>query len=332
MKSSKRTLEVLLTGLILAVPGFLRAGEVVKIDGSSTVFPITEAVAEEFQKATGNRVTVGISGTGGGFKKFTRGETDVQNASRPISGSEIEAAKAAKIDFLEFPIAYDALTVVVNSRNDWAKDIKVSELKKIWEPAAQGQIKKWNQIRPEWPDKEIKLYGAGSDSGTFDYFTEAVVGKSKSSRGDYTASEDDNVLVQGVEGDKFALGYMGYSYYEAHKKRLKSLPVIWDEKGKPAVAPSMATVLDGTYNPLSRPLFIYVNLKSLDKPEVLKFMEFTFDNIEKLAKEVNYVPLPASAYEVLRKRLKDRQKGTAFAGHADMATPVSEILKRTPVP
>jgi phosphate transport system substrate-binding protein len=332
MKSSKWTLEVLLTGLILAVPGFLRAGEVVKIDGSSTVFPITEAVAEEFQKATGNRVTVGISGTGGGFKKFTRGETDVQNASRPISGSEIEAAKAAKIDFLEFPIAYDALTVVVNSRNDWAKDIKVSELKKIWEPAAQGQIKKWNQIRPEWPDKEIKLYGAGSDSGTFDYFTEAVVGKSKSSRGDYTASEDDNVLVQGVEGDKFALGYMGYSYYEAHKKRLKSLPVIWDEKGKPAVAPSMATVLDGTYNPLSRPLFIYVNLKSLDKPEVLKFMEFTFDNIEKLAKEVNYVPLPASAYEVLRKRLKDRQKGTAFAGHADMATPVSEILKRTPVP
>ena len=332
MKSSKRTLVVLLTGLILAVPGYLRAGEVIKIDGSSTVFPITEAVAEEFQKATGNRVTVGISGTGGGFKKFTRGETDVQNASRPISGSEIEAAKAAKIEFLEFPIAYDALTVVVNSRNDWAKDIKVSELKKIWEPAAQGQIKKWNQIRPEWPDKEIKLYGAGSDSGTFDYFTEAVVGKSKASRGDYTASEDDNVLVQGVEGDKFALGYMGYSYYEAHKNRLKSLPVIWDEKGKPAVAPSMATVLDGTYNPLSRPLFIYVNLKSLDKPEVLKFTEFYFDNIEKLAKEVNYVPLPASAYETLRKRLADRQKGTAFAGHADMATPVSEILKRTPVP
>jgi len=332
MKSSKWTLVVLLTGLILAVPGYLRAGEVVKIDGSSTVFPITEAVAEEFQKATGNRVTVGISGTGGGFKKFTRGETDVQNASRPISGSEIEAAKAAKIEFLEFPIAYDALTVVVNSKNDWAKDIKVSELKKIWEPAAQGQIKKWNQIRPEWPDKEIKLYGAGSDSGTFDYFTEAVVGKSKSSRGDYTASEDDNVLVQGVEGDKFALGYMGYSYYEAHKNRLKSLPVIWDEKGKSAVAPSMATVLDGTYNPLSRPLFIYVNLKSLDKPEVLKFMEFYFDNIEKLAKEVNYVSLPASAYEILRKRLADRQKGTAFAGHADMVTPVSEILKRTPVP
>jgi phosphate transport system substrate-binding protein len=322
----------LLLGLVLVIPGYLRAAEVVKIDGSSTVFPITEAVAEEFQKATGNRVTVGISGTGGGFKKFTRGETDVQNASRPISESEIKAAKETKIEFLEFPIAYDALTVVVNSRNDWAKDIKVSELKKIWEPAAQGQIKKWNQIRPEWPDKEIKLYGAGSDSGTFDYFTEAVVGKSKSSRGDYTASEDDNVLVQGVEGDRFALGYMGYSYYEAHKNRLKALPVEWDEKAKAAVSPSMETVLDGTYNPLSRPLFLYVNLKSLDKPEVLKFMQFYFDNIETLAKEVNYVPLPASAYEILKKRLADRQKGTAFAGHADMATPVSEILKRTPVP
>ena len=332
MNSSIWALSALLTGLILTVPGNLRAGEVVKIDGSSTVFPITEAVAEEFQKATGNRVTVGISGTGGGFKKFTRGETDVQNASRPISESEIAAAKAAKIEFLEFPIAYDALTVVVNSKNDWVKDIKISELKKIWEPAAQGQIKKWNQIRPEWPDKEIKLYGAGSDSGTFDYFTEAVVGKSKSSRGDYTASEDDNVLVQGVEGDKFSLGYMGYSYYEAHKNRLKALPVIWDEKGKSAVAPSMATVLDGTYNPLSRPLFIYVNLQSLNKPEVLKFMEFYFENIEKLAKEVNYVPLPVSAYEVLRKRLVDRQKGTAFAGHADLATPISEILKRNPVP
>jgi phosphate transport system substrate-binding protein len=332
MQISIRLLAGLLMGLMLVVPGPLRAGGVIKIDGSSTVFPITEAVAEEFQKSTGNKVTVGISGTGGGFKKFTRGETDVQNASRPISESEIAAGKGSKIEFLEFPIAYDALTVVVNVKNDWAKEIKVSELKKIWEPAAQGQIKKWNQIRPEWPDKEIKLYGAGSDSGTFDYFTEAVVGKAKSSRGDYTASEDDNVLVQGVEGDRYALGYMGYSYYEAHKNRLKGLPVEWDEKGKPAVAPSMETVLDGTYNPLSRPLFIYANLKSLNKPEVLKFMEFYFGNVEKLAQEVNYVPLPASAYEILRQRLADRQKGTAFAGHADMATPISDILKRTPVP
>jgi phosphate transport system substrate-binding protein len=332
MTLSIRAFMALLTGLVVTAPGHLRAGQVVKIDGSSTVFPITEAVAEEFQKSTGNRVTVGISGTGGGFKKFTRGETDVQNASRPISESEIAAAKESKIDFLEFPIAYDALTVVVNSKNDWAKEIKVSELKKIWEPAAQGQIKKWNQIRPEWPDKEIKLYGAGSDSGTFDYFTEAVIGKAKASRGDYTASEDDNVLVQGVEGDRHALGYMGFSYYEAHKKRLQALPVAWDEKGKAPVSPSAETVLDGTYNPLSRPLFLYVSVKSLDKPEVKKFVEFYFENVEKLAKEVNYVPLPASAYEILRQRLANRQKGTAFAGHADMATPISEILKRTPVP
>ena len=319
-------------GLFVSAPGLLRAGQVVKIDGSSTVFPITEAVAEEFQKATGNKVTVGISGTGGGFKKFTRGETDVQNASRPISESEIAAAKESKIEYLELPIAYDALTVVVNSKNDWGDSIKVSELKKLWEPGAQGKITKWSQVRDGWPDKEIKLYGAGSDSGTFDYFTEAVVGKAKSSRGDYTASEDDNVLVQGVEGDRHALGYMGYSYFDAHRKRLKALSIEWDEKGKPAVGPSEETVLNGTYNPLSRPLFIYVNLKSLEKPEVQKFVEFYLGNVERLTKEVHYVPLPASAYEVLRKRLVDRQKGTAFSGHADMATPIGEILKRTPTP
>ena len=332
MQINPRPCTGLLLGLVLVIPGHLRAAEVVKIDGSSTVFPITEAVAEEFQKATGNKVTVGISGTGGGFKKFTRGETDVQNASRPISESEIAAAREGKIEFLEFPVAYDALTVVVNSKNDWAKEIKVSELKKIWEPAAQGKIKKWNQLRADWPDKEIKLYGAGSDSGTFDYFTEAVVGKAKSSRGDYTASEDDNVLVQGVEGDRYALGYMGYSYYEAHKNRLRALPVEWDEKGKSAVAPSMETVLDGTYHPLSRPLFIYANLQSLEKPAVQKFVEFYFANVETLAKEVNYVPLPATAYGILRERLAKRQKGTAFEGHADLTTPIVEILQRPLAP
>ena len=332
MKTTTLALVTFLMGLFVSAPGPLRAGQVVKIDGSSTVFPITEAVAEEFQKATGNKVTVGISGTGGGFKKFTRGETDVQNASRPISESEIAAAKESKIEYLELPIAYDALTVVVNSKNDWGDSIKVSELKKLWEPGAQGKITKWSQVRDGWPDKEIKLYGAGSDSGTFDYFTEAVVGKAKSSRGDYTASEDDNVLVQGVEGDRHALGYMGYSYFDAHRKRLKALSIEWDEKGKPAVGPSEETVLNGTYNPLSRPLFIYVNLQSLEKPEVQKFVEFYLGNVERLTKEVHYVPLPASAYEVLRKRLTDRQKGTAFSGHADMATPIGEILKRTPTP
>ena len=200
----------LVLGIILGfgcgVGSHVWADVVVKIDGSSTVYPITEAVAEDFQKATGTKVTVGISGTGGGFKKFARGETDVQDASRPISEEEVKAAKEGGIEYLELPIAYDALTVVVNAKNNWLETITVSELKKIWEPEAQGKITKWNQIRPEWPNKEIKLYGAGSDSGTFDYFTEAINGKSKASRGDYTASEDDNVLVQGVEGDRHALG------------------------------------------------------------------------------------------------------------------------------
>jgi len=332
MKSNLRPLAGLLTGLVLFTPGHLRAGDVVKIDGSSTVFPITEAVAEEFQKSTGNKVTVGISGTGGGFKKFARGETDVQNASRPIKEEEIQAAKEGAVEYLELPIAYDALTVVVNAKNDWADSIKISELKKLWEPAAQGKVTKWNQIRAGWPDKEIKLYGAGSDSGTFDYFTEAVTGKAKSSRGDYTASEDDNVLVQGVEGDRHAMGYMGYSYFDAHRKRLKALNIEWDEKGKPAVGPSEETVLNGTYNPLSRPLFIYVNVKSLEKPQVQKFVQFYLDNVERLTKEVHYIPLPASAYEVVRARVSGKQKGTAFAGHGDVAVPIGEILKRAPVP
>ena len=312
----------------LPLPVASQAEQVVKIDGSSTVYPITEGAAEDFQKETGTKVTVGISGTGGGFKKFTRGETDVQNASRPILKSEMEAAKQSGIEYLELPIAYDALTVVVNSKNNWVDSIRVSELKKIWEPEAQGKIKKWNQIRPEWPDKEIKLYGAGSDSGTFDYFTEAINGKSKASRGDYTASEDDNVLVQGVEGDKHALGYMGFAYYVAHQKRLKALAVEWDAKQKPATKPSEEAVLQGLYNPLSRPLFLYVNVKSLDKPEVKKFVEFYLKHVENLAKEVKYIPLPAESYVRVKARLEKKEKGTAFAGHGDMAVPIGEILDR----
>jgi phosphate transport system substrate-binding protein len=305
---------------------------VVKIDGSSTVYPITEAVAEEFQKATGTKVTVGISGTGGGFKKFVRGETDVQNASRPIKEEEVKAAKEGGVEYLELPIAYDALTVVVNAKNDWIDSIKVSDLKKIWEPEAQGKITKWNQVRPEWPDKAIRLYGAGSDSGTFDYFTEAINGKSKASRGDYTASEDDNVLVQGVEGDRYAIGYMGYSYYAAHQKRLKALGIEWDAKGKPAVKPSEESVLAGTYNPLARPLFIYVNVKSLEKPEVKKLVQFYLKNVDRLAKEVKYIPLPGDAYTRVNARFEKLEKGTAFLHQTDLAVPIGEILSRTPVP
>jgi phosphate transport system substrate-binding protein len=243
--------------------------EVVKIDGSSTVYPITEAVAEEFQKAKKNaiKVTVGISGTGGGFKKFCRDETDFSNASRPITAKEMEDCKAAGVEYIEMPVAYDALTVVINPKNTFLKQATVAELKTLWEPAAQGKIMKWNQVNPAWPDAPVKLFGAGADSGTFEYFTEAIVGKAKSSRGDYTASEDDNVLVQGVSRDVNAIGYFGYAYYAENMAKLKALPIVNPKTGK-AVEPSGANVENGTYQPLSRPIFVYVKAKSLEKPEV----------------------------------------------------------------
>ena len=252
---------------LLLVAGTAVAEEkIVKIGGSSTVYPITEAVAAEFQTAKRGaiRVTVGISGTGGGFKKFCRGETDLQNASRPILAKEMGDCKAAGIEYIEMPVAYDALTVVANPKNTFLKEMTVEQLKALWEPAAQGKITRWNQVNPAWPDAPIKLFGAGADSGTFDYFTEAVVGKAKSSRGDYTASEDDNVLVQGVSRDVNAIGYFGYAYYAENQARLKGVPIVNPKTGK-AVAPSAATVENGTYVPLSRPIFVYLNTKS-DEP------------------------------------------------------------------
>ena len=275
----------------------VQAQALVKIDGSSTVYPITEAVAEDFQKAKKNsiRVTVGISGTGGGFKKFCRGETDVSDASRPITKKEIEDCKAAGVEFIELPVAYDALTVVINPKNEWAKNMTVAELKAIWEPAAQGKITNWKQVNPAWPDRPLKLYGPGADSGTFEYFTEAVNGKSKATRGDFTASEDDNVLVQGVARDVGGLGYFGFAYYIENKDKLAAVSVS-TEAGKPAVAPSLETVINGTYQPLARPIFIYVSAKAAERPEVKEFVEFYMQNGEKLTKEVKYVPLPAKAY------------------------------------
>src|SRR5687768_2830125 len=248
--------------------------QVVQIDGSSTVFPVTEAVAEEFQKAKkGNlKVTVGISGTGGGFKKFCRGETDISDASRPILKQEIDACKGSGVEFFELPVAYDALTVIVNPKNDWAPSMTVAELKKIWEPSAQGKVTTWNQVRPNWPNAPLKLFGAGADSGTFDYFTEAIVGKAKSSRGDFTASEDDNVLVQGISNDKNALGYVPYTYFAENPGKLKAVAI--DEGKGQAVLPSPETVKGGTYNPLSRPLFIYIKESAADQPHVKQFVEF----------------------------------------------------------
>lgn len=328
MNSAPKFAALALTAMAWALPHAAQA-QVVKIDGSSTVFPITEGVAEDFQKSKKNavKVTVGISGTGGGFKKFCRGETDISNASRPILKKEMEDCKAAGIEYFELPVAFDALTVVANPKNSFLKQITVEELKKMWEPAAQGKITKWNQVNPAWPDAPIKLFGAGADSGTFDYFTEAVNGKAKASRGDFTASEDDNVLVQGVSQDVNALGYFGYAYYAENQARLKAVPIV-AAAGKPAVAPSEKTVLDGSYQPLSRPIFIYVNVKSLAKPEVKEFVEYMMKEAPKIAKEVKYVPLPPKAYTSNLEHIAKGKKGTVFGGNAEVGVTIEELMAR----
>jgi phosphate transport system substrate-binding protein len=318
-----------LAAAALLAAGFAAQAQVVKIDGSSTVFPITEGVAEDFQKMKKGaiKVTVGISGTGGGFKKLCRGEIDIQDASRPILDKEMADCRAAGIEYIELPVAFDALTVVMNPKNSFLKAITVDELKKMWEPAAQGKVMTWNQVNPAWPNAPIKLFGAGSDSGTFDYFTEAINGKSKASRGDFTASEDDNVLVQGVAQDVNAIGYFGYAYYAENMSRLKAVPIV-EKAGKPAVSPSEASVLDGSYQPLSRPIFIYVNAKSLDKPEVREFAEYYMKNAAKIAKEVKYVPLPAKAYTVGLDHIAKGKKGTVFGGKNEVGVRIDDLLAR----
>ena len=325
---------VLTASIALAAPHMARgaaAESVVKVDGSSTVFPISEAVAEEFQaKKKGlTKVTVGISGTGGGFKKFCRGETDVQDASRPILKEEMETCRTAGVKYYELPIAFDAMVLAVNPKNDWVTTITVEDLKKMWEPAAQGKIVTWKQVRSEWPDTPLKLYGAGSDSGTFDYFTEAVVGKAKSSRGDYTASEDDNTLVQGIAGDKGALGYLPFSYYEGNTKKLKALLVDGGSKGPKngGVLPSKESVEDGTYYPLSRPLFIYVSQKAAERPEVKEFVGFYLENAQVLTQQVKYVSLPTEAYRLAKEHFTKGRVGTAFGGEQKIGLKVMDILK-----
>lgn len=291
--------------------GSVNASPIIKIDGSSTVFPITEAVAEDFQiaKRGAIRVTVGISGTGGGFKKFCRNEIDIVNASRPITQLEMEACKQKGVQFIEMPIAFDALTVVVNPKNTWSKTITVDELKRIWEPGAQGKIISWNQINPAWPDKKIKLYGPGADSGTFEYFTEAIVGKAKSSRGDFTASEDDNVLVQGVASDIYALGFFGFAYYIENSKKINAVAI---DSGNGGVIPSATTVENNSYKPLSRPVFIYVNAKSTGKPEVIEFVNFYMRSAPELVTEVKYFPLSKEVYNLNIEHLNKKKVGTVF--------------------
>lgn len=266
----------------------------IKIDGSSTVYPITEAVAEEFRAGQPDvKVTVGVSGTGGGFKKFSRGETDINDASRPIKEQEASACKENNISYVELKVAYDGLVIVVNKENTWVDHFTVEELKKIWEPEAQEKITMWNQIRPTWPKEKFSLYGPGVASGTYDYFTEAIVGKSGASRGDYTASEDDNVLVQGTSGDKNGLAFFGLAYYEENKDKLKLVGV---DNGKGVVLPSIATVKDGTYAPLSRPVFVYVTDAAAKRPEVSSFVNFYLKNAPTLVPDVGYIPLNDNEY------------------------------------
>ncbi len=320
------------TAIVITLSSLLLTGaaqaQLVKIDGSSTVYPITEAVAEDFQQARKNaiRVTVGISGTGGGFKKFCRGETDISDASRPILKKEMEACAKAGVRYYELPVAFDALTVVVNPKNA-INQLGVAELKAMWSPQAQGKVMRWNQVKPAFRDMPLKLFGPGADSGTFDYFTEAVIGKAKSSRGDYTASEDDNVLVQGVERDVGALGYFGYAYYAENKARLKAVAIVDPKTGK-AVLPSEKTVIDGSYQPLSRPIFIYVSEAGYRKPEVRAFVEYYLDNVATLAKEVKYVPLPAKAYRQAAEHLRKGRLGTVFGGDAEVGVRIDDLLAR----
>ncbi|CAM4050733.1 PstS family phosphate ABC transporter substrate-binding protein [Gillisia limnaea] len=278
-------------------------GNGISIDGSSTVFPVTAAIAEEFRTEDPDvNVTIGVSGTGGGFQKFAKGDIDIANASRSIKEEEKAIANENNINFIELEVAYDGLAVIINPENDWVQCFTVDQLRKIWEPAAQGTITRWNQINPEWPDEEIHLYGPGVASGTFDYFTEAIMGESGSSRGDYTASEDDNVLVQGVAGDKFGLGFFGLAYFEENRNKLKIVGV---DGGQGCIEPTVETVSNGTYAPLSRPLFIYVNSSSIqNNPKVIDFVNFYLNEAPSLLKDVGYVPLTPEEY----KREQDKFK------------------------
>lgn len=300
----------------------------VTIDGSSTVFPISEAMAEEFQKANpGVQVTVGNSGTGGGFKKFCNNETDISNASRPIKPEEVELCKKGNVEYIELPVAFDGLSVVVNPQNNFVKCLTVAELKKMWEPAAQGKVTSWRQIRPEFPDQRLGLYGAGTDSGTYDFFTKAIVGAEGKSRGDYTASEDDNTLVQGVSSDTNGIGFFGLAYYENNKEKLKAVAI---DNGKGCVLPSAETVADGTYQPLSRPEFIYVKKSAASRPEVKAFVDFHLaEENQKLVREVGYVPLPQDIISEVQARFNNGKVGSVFEGQGStVGVTLKDLLKK----
>lgn len=302
------------------------SGDVV-IDGSSTVFPITEAVAEEFGILTDQkvRVTVGISGTGGGFKKFCNSETQISDASRPIKASEVELCSAAGIEFIEIPVAIDGITVMVNPNNDFVDCMTVAELHTIWGPESEGTISNWNQVRSSWPDENLDLYGPGVDSGTFDYFTETVNGESQASRGDFTASENDNILVQGIAGGWYSTGYFGYSYFVENTDKLKAVAI---DGGNGCITPTDETINDGSYAPLSRPLFIYVRQDAADTPQVQEFVNFYLSDAgRQLVNEVGYIPFPDAVYELALERFKNRVPGTIFGGENPQKGTVADVLR-----
>jgi phosphate transport system substrate-binding protein len=295
--------------------------EQIAIDGSSTVFPLAEAAAEGFgQEARGGaRVTVGESGTGGGFGKFCRGETQISNASRPISAEEMAACAAGGVEYVEVPIAYDGIAVVVHPSSPLT-NITMAQLRTIWQPSAERTIVRWNQVSPSWPATTLQLFGPGTASGTFDFFTEAVNGDGGSSRTDYTPSEDDNVIVQGVSGNAGAMGYFGFAYYEQNQERLKLLSI-------DGVTPSAATIASAQYA-LSRPMFIYVNAEALRRPQTRRFVDYFIQNAATLAPRVGYVALPADAYTAFAARVANGQTGTAFGGHNEVGLSVEELVSR----
>lgn len=329
---TKKNIKYLLIAALTtsSFPTLYAAEKIINIDGSSTVYPLTKEVADEFQKIRNIKVNINISGTGGGFAKFCRGETQIQNASRPILKKEMDLCKEAGVQYIELPIAYDALTVVVNKENNFIKSLSVEDLKKIWQPGAQGKIKNWRQVNSSWPNVPLTLYGPGADSGTFDYFTEAIVGKAKQSRKDYTASEDDNELVHGVATERGALGYFGYAYYQDNQDKLAAVPIV-SKKDAPAVLPSAESVKNGTYQPLSRPLFIYVNATAAAfKPEVKDFVDFYLylKSSPNVAKRIKFISLPANEYSAVNKHWKALKPGTGFDGVPEVGVKIEDLLAR----
>ena len=300
----------------------------IPIDGSSTVFPITEAVAEEFGRLTdGNvRAVVGISGTGGGFKKFCANETVISDASRPIKQKEVDLCAAASVEYIEIPVAIDGLSVLVNKANDFVECLTVEQLNQIWAPEAEGVVMTWQQVNPDWPAEEIALYAPGVDSGTFDYFTEAVNGDGGVSRGDFVASEDDNVLVQGIAGDRYSLGYFGYAYYVENQDKLQVVPI---DGGAGCIAPTDDAINNGSYAPLSRPLFIYVRADAAQEQHIAEFVRYYLsDDGQRLAASVGYIPFPAPVYDLALAKFEAGTTGTVFGGDDAYKGPVADGLTR----